>query len=62
MPSNTKNVTQGWISGFIGVVIFAGSLSATCITVMDLDRSFIGMLISTLGAVVYVVGAKKFSV
>ena len=30
--------TQGWINGFIGVVIFSGSLPATRLAVMDAGR------------------------
>ncbi|WP_223484800.1 DMT family transporter [Stenotrophomonas indicatrix] len=32
---------SGWINGFIGVVIFAGSLPATRLAVMELDASFV---------------------
>ena len=34
-------VTGGWISGFIGVVIFSGSLPATRVAVMDFDPVFL---------------------
>jgi len=33
--------TQGWINGFIGVLIFAGSLPATRVAVADLDPTFL---------------------
>ena len=33
--------TNGWINGLIGVVIFAGSLPATRVAVMDLDPTFL---------------------
>ncbi|MGO4523940.1 DMT family transporter [Microvirga sp. 2MCAF35] len=33
--------TEGWISGFIGVLIFSGSLPATRIAVADLDPLFL---------------------
>lgn len=36
-----KNSAQGWLSGFIGVVIFAGSLPATRLAVMGLDPVFL---------------------
>ena len=32
---------QGWINGFIGVVIFAGSLPATRLAVLQLDAGFV---------------------
>jgi drug/metabolite transporter (DMT)-like permease len=33
--------TGGWVNGFIGVVIFAGSLPATRVAVLDLDPVFL---------------------
>ena len=33
--------TSGWLSGFLGVVIFSGSLPATRVAVMDLDPVFL---------------------
>ncbi|WP_404927463.1 DMT family transporter [Mesorhizobium sp. ORM16] len=33
--------TSGWMSGFIGVLIFSGSLPATRVAVMDLDPTFL---------------------
>lgn len=45
-----KKLTQGWISGFIGVVIFAGSLPATRLAVMDFDPVFLTAARATLAA------------
>ncbi|MGP9688917.1 DMT family transporter [Psychrobacter sp. AOP22-C1-C5] len=45
-----KKLTQGWISGFIGVVIFAGSLPATRLAVMDFDPVFLTATRATLAA------------
>ena len=42
--------TQGWINGFIGVVIFSGSLPATRLAVMELDPVFLTMIRATLAA------------
>ncbi len=42
--------TQGWINGFIGVVIFSGSLPATRLAVMEFDPVFLTMLRATLAA------------
>lgn len=51
-----KKLTQGWISGFIGVVIFAGSLPATRLAVMDFDPVFLtaarAILAALLGGMV----------
>lgn len=45
-----KKLTKGWISGFIGVVIFAGSLPATRMAVMDFDPVFLTAVRATLAA------------
>lgn len=45
-----KNSAQGWISGFIGVVIFAGSLPATRLAVLDFDPLFLTGARATLAA------------
>ena len=45
-----KKITQGWISGFIGVVIFAGSLPATRLAVMGFDPVFLTAARATLAA------------
>lgn len=45
-----KKLTQGWISGFIGVVIFAGSLPATRLAVMDFNPVFLTATRATLAA------------
>ena len=42
--------TQGWINGFIGVVIFSGSLPATRVAVMEFDPVFLTMIRATLAA------------
>jgi len=44
------NSTQGWINGFIGVVIFSGSLPATRLAVMEFDPVFLTMIRATLAA------------
>ena len=36
-----EKTASGWISGFIGVLIFAGSLPATRAAVIDLDPTFV---------------------
>ena len=42
--------TQGWINGFIGVLIFSGSLPATRLAVMEFNPVFLTMLRATLAA------------
>ncbi|AUZ46652.1 DMT family transporter [Pseudomonas orientalis] len=43
--------TQGWINGFIGVVIFSGSLPATRLAVMEFDPVFLTVIRATLAAI-----------
>lgn len=45
-----KKLTKGWVSGFIGVVIFAGSLPATRMAVTDFDPVFLTAVRATLAA------------
>ncbi|MGA9702977.1 DMT family transporter [Pseudomonas sp.] len=42
--------TQGWINGFIGVLIFSGSLPATRVAVMEFDPVFLTLIRATLAA------------
>jgi drug/metabolite transporter (DMT)-like permease len=42
--------TQGWINGFIGVLIFSGSLPATRLAVMEFNPVFLTMIRATLAA------------
>ena len=37
------NKTAGWINGFLGVLIFSGSLPATRLAVIDMDPTFLTM-------------------
>lgn len=50
-PLNTLDTsTQGWINGFIGVVIFSGSLPATRLAVMEFDPVFLTMVRAAIAA------------
>ena len=42
---------QGWINGFIGVVIFSGSLPATRLAVMEFNPVFLTMIRAAIAAV-----------
>ncbi|WP_419793486.1 DMT family transporter [Pseudomonas palleroniana] len=46
--STLDSSTQGWINGFIGVVIFSGSLPATRLAVMAFDPVFLTLIRATL--------------
>lgn len=52
--------TQGWINGFIGVVIFSGSLPATRLAVMEFDPVFLTMIRATLAALLAVLLLRVF--
>ena len=43
--------TQGWVNGFIGVVIFSGSLPATRLAVMEFDPVFLTMIRAAIAGV-----------
>ncbi len=43
--------TEGWINGFIGVVIFSGSLPATRLAVMEFEPVFLTMARAAIAAV-----------
>jgi drug/metabolite transporter (DMT)-like permease len=40
--------TEGWISGFLGVLIFSGSLPATRVAVLDIDPVFLTLARATI--------------
>lgn len=40
--------TSGWINGFIGVVIFSGSLPATRLAVLEFDPAFLTVIRATI--------------
>lgn len=43
-----ENATRGWINGFVGVLIFSGSLPATRVAVMELDPVFLTVARATI--------------
>ncbi|MGZ2443209.1 DMT family transporter [Sinorhizobium medicae] len=45
---------SGWMSGFIGVVIFSGSLPATRVAVMDFDPIFLTVARATIAGIIAV--------
>ncbi|MEI5677327.1 DMT family transporter [Mesorhizobium sp. CGMCC 1.15528] len=46
-----EKVTSGWINGFVGVLIFSGSLPATRAAVADFDPVFLTVARATIAAV-----------
>ena len=49
--TGVERSASGWINGFIGVVIFAGSLPATRLAVLELDAGFVTAARATIAAV-----------
>ena len=45
-----RKITNGWVNGFIGVAIFAGSLPATRVAVADLNPIFLTCARATIAA------------
>ncbi len=52
--------TRGWINGFIGVVIFSGSLPATRLAVMEFDPVFLTMARAAIAALLGVLVLRLF--
>ncbi|WP_085579885.1 MULTISPECIES: DMT family transporter [unclassified Pseudomonas] len=48
LPHPALEKTSGWINGFIGVVIFSGSLPATRLAVLEFDPVFLTVARATL--------------
>jgi drug/metabolite transporter (DMT)-like permease len=48
MESSMDRTTVGWINGFIGVLIFSGSLPATRVAVMQFDPVFLTVARATI--------------
>lgn len=46
-----QTATQGWINGFIGVMIFSGSLPATRVAVLEFDPVFLTVARATLAGI-----------
>ena len=54
LPHPTLEKTSGWINGFIGVVIFSGSLPATRLAVLEFDPVFLTVARATIAGVLAV--------
>ncbi len=51
LPAPVLEKTSGWINGFIGVVIFSGSLPATRLAVLEFDPVFLTVIRATIAGV-----------
>ncbi len=44
--------TAGWINGFLGVLIFSGSLTATRLAVIDIDPTFLTLVRASIAGII----------
>ncbi|RMZ60135.1 DMT family transporter [Chryseobacterium nematophagum] len=52
MEKKSKNdITKGWINGFIGVLLFSGSMPATKLAVMDMSPIFVTIARATIAGI-----------
>ena len=51
LPNPALEKTSGWINGFIGVLIFSGSLPATRLAVLEFDPVFLTVLRAAIAGV-----------
>ncbi|MFJ2464410.1 DMT family transporter [Pseudomonas sp. NPDC087615] len=54
LPHPAAEKTSGWINGFIGVVIFSGSLPATRVAVLEFDPVFLTVVRAAIAGVLAV--------
>ncbi|WP_074018949.1 DMT family transporter [Xenorhabdus thuongxuanensis] len=50
-----SNTTSGWLNGFLGVLIFSGSLPATKVAVMDFDPVFLTVARASLAGLLAII-------
>jgi len=55
LPAPALEKTSGWINGFIGVLIFSGSLPATRLAVLEFDPVFLTVLRAAIAGVLAVI-------
>ena len=53
--SNKKNISRGWVNGFIGVVIFSGSLPATKAAIAGFPPDFLTILRAIFAGVLAII-------
>lgn len=46
-----ENITPGWLNGFIGVMLFSGTLPATRVAVLELDPVFVAVFRATIAGI-----------
>ncbi len=51
MSKVTENTTRGWLNGFIGVVLFSGSLPATRVAVLEFNPVFVTLARASIAGI-----------
>lgn len=49
---NKEKSSNGWVNGFIGVIVFSGSLPATRVAILDFDPVFLTVTRATIAGVI----------
>lgn len=60
MSNAKENTTQGWLNGFIGVVLFSGSLPATRVAVLEFNPIFITLARASIAGVLALIALLVF--
>lgn len=60
MSKVQENTAQGWLNGFIGVVLFSGSLSATRVAVLELDPVFLTVARASIAGILALIALLVF--
>lgn len=55
-----ENTAQGWLNGFIGVVLFSGSLPATRVAVLEFDPVFVTLARASIAGVIALIALLAF--
>ena len=55
-----EDTAQGWLNGFIGVVLFSGSLPATRVAVLELDPVFITVARASIAGILALIALLVF--
>ena len=61
MDNTTKQTNSGWINGFIGVVLFSGSMPATRVAVLDLSPLFVTAARASIAGLLALISLSVFS-
>jgi len=60
MPDVKENTAQGWLNGFMGVVLFSGSLPATRVAVLEFDPVFLTVARASIAGILALIALLIF--